>query len=386
MSEILSSYLLIILLAILGVSLLVHLLFYLIPYTYILRRKRRERLNLVEKSDEKPPVSVIICAKNEGENLLRFLPLVLEQQYPEYEVILVNDGSWDNTEKIINDFKKEYNNLYITNIPTETKIISHKKLAITVGVKAAKHEHLLFIDADCRPLTPHWITNMVANFTDKKEFILGFGNYYRNKGILGSIINYDTLLIAMQYMGFAALDVPYMGVGRNMAYRRSTFFNRKGFAGFLHVASGDDDLLVNSAGNKENTALEPKLGAITISLPETSFKEWFYQKYRHLSTGKLYNTKSKVLLMIEPLFKALFFASIIALIAVGYSNIIVISTVVGALVIKYLVQYIVINTTSRTYNQKGFGLSLILCDIFLPLVSLYICTVGKLMIKNRGWK
>ena len=170
---------------------------------------------------EQPPVSVIICAHNESENLRRFLPLILEQNYDEYEVIIVNDGSCNNTERLIKELQKDYHNLYITNIPQETRIISHKKLAITVGIKAAKNEILLFTDADCRPLTPNWISSMVRNFDNDTEFVLGHGNYYRQKGFVSKMVSYDTLTIAMQYMGFAMLGCPYMGVGRNMAYRKT---------------------------------------------------------------------------------------------------------------------------------------------------------------------
>ena len=168
-------------LIILTISFVIQLGFYLIPYTAILHRNRQLKKGNVAHVVEQPPVSVIICARNESENLRRFLPLILEQNYDEYEVIIVNDGSCNNTERLIKELQKDYHNLYITNIPQETRIISHKKLAITVGIKAAKNEILLFTDADCRPLTPNWISSMVRNFDNDTEFVLGHGNYYRQQ-------------------------------------------------------------------------------------------------------------------------------------------------------------------------------------------------------------
>lgn len=375
-------------LSILILSLIIQLGFYFIPYTAILRRTRKIKKGDVPHTVEQPPVSIIICARNEGDNLHRFLPLVLEQNYEDYEVIVVNDGSCDDTEEIIKDLQKVYHNLYITNIPQETRIISHKKLAITVGVKAAKNEILLFTDADCRPLTPNWITSIVRNFNDQTEFVLGHGNYYREHGFISKMVSYDTLTIAMQYMGFALLGYPYMGVGRNMAYRKSTFFNHKGFAGFLHVASGDDDLLINAFGKKHNTRIEPSLEAETLSLPKTTFRDWYYQKLRHLSTVDVYQSSSKMWIGLEPLSRGLFYLTILLLTIFNYNNPAILSIVIGSFLLRFLTQFIIINLTAKTYKDKGFGLSIILFDILLPLINLYILTIGKIFRRKAKfiWK
>ena len=377
-----------ILLAILFLSLIIQLGFYFIPYTAILRRTRKIKKGNVPHNIEQPPVSIIICARNEGENLRRFLPLVLEQDYLNYEVIIVNDGSCDDTEDIIKELQKVYQNLYITNIPQETRIISHKKLAITVGVKAAKNEILLFTDADCRPLTPNWITTMVRNFDEQTEFVIGHGNYYREKGFVSKMVSYDTLTIAMQYMGFALLGHPYMGVGRNMAYRKSTFFRLKGFAGFLHIASGDDDLLINAFGKKHNTRIEPSCEAETLSLPKTTFRDWYYQKLRHLSTVDVYKSGSKLWVGLEPFSRGLFYLTTLLLIILGYNNPILLAITIGSFLFRFLVQLIIINSTAKVYKDKGFGLSIILFDILLPLITLYILTIGKIFRRKAKfiWK
>lgn len=377
-----------ILLAILFLSLIIQLGFYFIPYTAILRRTRKIKKGNVPHNIEQPPVSIIICARNEGENLRRFLPLVLEQDYLDYEVIIVNDGSCDDTEDIIKDLQKVYQNLYITNIPQETRIISHKKLAITVGVKAAKNEILLFTDADCRPLTPNWITTMVRNFDEQTEFVIGHGNYYREKGFVSKMVSYDTLTIAMQYMGFALLGHPYMGVGRNMAYRKSTFFRLKGFAGFLHIASGDDDLLINAFGKKHNTRIEPSCEAETLSLPKTTFRDWYYQKLRHLSTVDVYKSGSKLWVGLEPFSRGLFYLTTLLLIILGSNNPILLAITIGSFLFRFLVQLIIINSTAKVYKDKGFGLSIILFDILLPLITLYILTIGKIFRRKAKfiWK
>lgn len=377
-----------ILLSLLILSFTIQLGFYFIPYTAILRRIRKIKKGNVPHTIEQPPVSVIICARNESDNLHRFLPLILEQEYAEYEVIVVNDGSCDDTEDVIKDLQKIYHNLYITNIPQDTRIISHKKLAITVGVKAAKNEILLFTDADCRPLTPNWISTIVRNFDGQTEFVLGHGNYYKEHGFISKMVSYDTLTIAMQYMGFALLGYPYMGVGRNMAYRRSTFFNHKGFAGFLHIASGDDDLLINAFGKKHNTRIEPSCEAETLSLPKTTFRDWYYQKLRHLSTVNVYKSSSKIWIGLEPLSRGLFYMIIILLIALNYNNPIILTISIVSFILRFLIQFTIINLTAKVYNDKGFGISIILFDILLPLLTLYILTIGKIFRRKTKfiWK
>jgi hypothetical protein len=247
---------------------------------------------------------------------------------------------------------------------------------------------LLFTDADYRPLTPDWISMMVRNFDANTEFVLGHGNYYRLPGFISQMVAYDTLTIAMQYMGFARLGYPYMGVGRNMAYRRSTFFNNKGFAGFLHVASGDDDLLINAFGNSRNTRIEPSLDAETLSLPKTTFKDWYYQKLRHLSTVDVYQSGSKMWIGLEPLTRGLFYLSVILLLALAYTSPLAVVVAISAFVLRFVIQLTIINLTAKSYNDKPFGLSILLFDIILPLLTLYILTIGKLFQRKTKffWK
>jgi hypothetical protein len=202
------------------------------------------------------------------------------------------------------------------------------------------------------------------------------------------MVSYDTLTIAMQYMGFAMLGFPYMGVGRNMAYRRSTFFRLKGFAGFLHVASGDDDLLINAFGKAHNTRIEPSLDAETLSLPKTTLRDWFYQKKRHLSTVDVYKSNSKMWIGLEPFTRGLFYLAVILLIALAPTNWGVIAIALGVLALRFLLQLLVINLTARHYNDRTFGFDIIIFDIILPLFTLYILTIDKIFTRKAKffWK
>ena len=266
-----------------------------------------------KKRKSKKPVSVIVCAKNEVDNLKRFLPNLLEQDYPDFEVIVVNDSSTDDTEMLLSEFSSKYEQLRFTTIPSNEKFLHGKKLAVTIGIKAAKHDIVLLTDADCYPASDQWLQKMASHFTGKNQIVLGYGKYERKGGFLNSLIRYETVFTAMQYLSFAIKGSPYMGVGRNLAYEKELFFKNKGFAKHYHIVSGDDDLFVNETATKENTAVEFSPESHTLSIPETTFRRWIKQKKRHLSAGKHYTPSSKIRIAGELLSRMLLYATFIAI-------------------------------------------------------------------------
>lgn len=264
------------------------------------------------------PVSVIICARNESKNLQRFLPSLLDQAYPEYEVIVVNDCSWDDSGEFLEAFAKGQPRLKVVTIKEQEKYSHGKKFALTLGIKAASHELLLFTDADCRPSGKNWLTYMQDHFTKETEIVLGYGAYEKGPGFLNRMIRFDTCMIAMQYFSFALGGNAYMGVGRNLAYRKSTFFKNKGFAKHNHLPSGDDDLFVNETATPSNTAIEVSPEAFTYSIPKQSFGSWFTQKKRHVSTSKYYRSGHRFQLGLFSLSSILFFLALGAVLALRH--------------------------------------------------------------------
>ncbi|NJO88657.1 MAG: glycosyltransferase [Chloroflexia bacterium] len=270
-----------------SITFLIQLFYYLFFFLRIAFYKEPET-----KAIKQFPISIIICAKNEAARLEVFLPSVLEQDYPDYEVIVVNDGSDDGTEDILKLYQNKYEKLYVTTIPRSRNFGHNKKLAISIGLKAAKHDWVLLTDADCKPVTNEWIKLMQQKFDEKTDFVIGYGGYKTVKGFLNKIIRYDTITIALQYFTFAMAKIPYMGVGRNLAYRKSIFFQNKGFSQHLHLASGDDDLFVNENANKQNLQISLNQKTFTESIPKKRFKDWFYQKKRHITTAKYYKREN----------------------------------------------------------------------------------------------
>ena len=365
---------------------LYQLYFYIRYLNGVLHLRTKIKKGKISFQTEQPPVSVIICAKDESENLRQFLPFVLQQEYPDFEVIVINDGSTDDTENLLNDLSVEYSNLRTTFVPVGANNVSTKKLGLTLGVKAAKNDLLLFTDADCMPEDKCWIARMVRNFTPETEFILGYGAYIEKKGLLNKLITYDTLFIALQYLGMAAARKPYMGVGRNLAYRKETFFAQKGFAATLGLSSGDDDLMVNKASNSRNTRVEISPDSITWSEPNATLRGWLYQKQRHLSVSSYYKGSSKFRLSLEPITRGLFYLSFIAALVFGG---LIIQIAAGVLFLaRLIIQLCVINRSSKYFGGRKYLFTLLLFDIYLPLLSLYILTFKKKSLHGKAarWK
>lgn len=265
-------------------------------YLYFFRRVAFYKPSVKQQSQQHP-VSVIICARDEDENLARNLPGILVQEYPStHEVIVVNDNSLDDSKYILAELKKTFKKLQVVELSQEAKLIAGKKFPLSVGIKEAKHEVLLLTDADCVPASEHWLYKMQDAFADGIEIALGYGAYKKTKGFLNKVIRFETFHTALQYLGYALAGKPYMGVGRNLAYRRELFFRNKGFSSINRIPSGDDDLFINQVGNKYNTAVVLDKDAFTLSLPKQSWKEWMRQKRRHYTTGKFYKASHKFLL------------------------------------------------------------------------------------------
>lgn len=242
------------------------------------------------------PVSLIICAKNEAENLKQNIPLWLEQEYPDFEIILINDASVDDTKEIMETFAQGNPNIHTVNIENNETFWSNKKYSLTLGIKRAMHKRMLFTDADCKPASIHWLKLMTAQLSEEKQIVLGYGAYAHKKGILNTLIRFETLMTAIQYYSYSLIGMPYMGVGRNLAYTSHVFYDNRGFMSHMNIPSGDDDLFVNEAATADNVAHCYEPDAFTISEPKESFKEWFHQKRRHITTASNYKSKHQWLL------------------------------------------------------------------------------------------
>lgn len=355
---------------------IIQMIYWTLIYSRILFHKP------VRSDIKKFPVSVIICARDEEANLRANLPLVLEQDYPEYEVVVVNDASVDGTEELLYELKRKYSHLRFTFIRESNHIRAGKKLALTVGIKAAKHDWILLTDADCCPASKHWITFMQRNFTPQNQIVLGYGGFRRGKGLVNLVSRYESMFIALQYFGMSLAGHPYMGTGRNLAYRRALYFENKGFASHYDLASGDDDLFINEVARKDNTSIEIRPGSFTWSDTEGTCKDWYYQKKRHLTTGPRYRFATKLLIGPEPTSRMLFYITFIGLLAFQVLTI----YVLGFFIFRMLLTGVIIKLAMRRLHEKYLLLPSPLLDFALPWVHLFMVFSNYVTTKRARWK
>jgi len=340
----------------------IQIFYYLFFYSRIFkkREKKEKQISL--------PVSIIVAAHNEEENLKKYLPLILEQDYPVFELIVINDRSEDNTDALLEYFKGKYTNLKTTFIKNTGKLKHGKKVAITLGVKAASYDHLLLTDADCYPNSKNWIAEMVSSFTQEKEIVLAYGPYKTLSGFLNKIIRFDTLFIALQYLTFADAGIPYMGIGRNLAYKKELFEKNRGLASHAQIASGDDDLFINEVANSKNTAIVITPESFTYSNPKLSFKDWVRQKQRHFLTFHRYKTIHKILLFGEPFTRILFYLLIIPNILLNTFSI----ALYIAILLRIILLVLVFWKATQVLKEKKLFFLIILLDFILPVLNFFI--------------
>jgi len=326
------------------------------------------------------PVSVIVCAKNESKNLPILIPKLIDQHYNNFEIVLINDCSTDNTLEIITHFQKTHQNIAVVNVKENEHFWGNKKYALTLGIKAAKYEHLVFIDADCVPASNNWLKSMSCKFSDKKQIVLGYGAYLKiNKSFLNKIIRFETLLTAIQYFSFAEIGLPYMGVGRNLAYTKKLFYKVNGFAKHINIKSGDDDLFINEVATKKNTVCNYNSEGFTYSEPKKNFKLWIQQKRRHIETSNYYKLYQKYILGIFYSSQLLFWIVAIYLIAIDI-NLLIITLII----FRFCITYLILGIAAKKLKENDLIFFIPVYELFLISIQFYLFIRNKIS-KPTHW-
>lgn len=367
------------------VLLALFLLCFIVQVCFMLFRQRRIAAyqlpeNVID-AETVLPISVIISARNEAENLQQYLPAVLEQNYPVFEVVVVNDCSLDSSRDILLEFSKKHPHLKLVTVTEHRKFKTGKKFALTMGIKAARYEHLLFTDADCAPASENWIAHMASNFTGETEIVLGYSPYFKTGGFLNAFIRFETLRTAINYLSAALGQDAYMGIGRNLAYTKTLFFRSKGFASHLHVLAGDDDLFVNRNATPHNTAVEIHPESFTYSKAKSTVNGYFKQKRRHMGVGDLYKSKDRWLLSLDALSGFLFY------VLLGFCLYYRIQPVVlaGVYVFKLIIQLVIYQKATQKLDNASLLWFLPFWDLIYYVYLNVFGLIGT-FIKTNQWK
>ena len=324
------------------------------------------------------PISVIIAARNESHNLQENLRFILEQDYSNFEVIVVNNNSTDDSYQVLSALKKGYNHLEIIEFNNPDHVRQGKKLPLTLGIKAAKNEHLLLTDADCKPKSNQWIKKMARGFKEK-EIILGYGPYIKNSGLLNSIIRFDTAWIGMNYFSFALNGFAYMGVGRNLAYTKCAYQAVDGYKSHHMLASGDDDLFIQEASKKSSLGIEIDADTHCFSPSKNTWSGWIHQKSRHFTTTPKYSFIKKLLLATYPITLVAAWFSFVSLMIL--SNSVFICFI---MILFYTIKWWIQGKCLIKLNERKFALFFPFWDLFYSFLSPVLYMMGKTK-RNKNW-
>jgi glycosyltransferase involved in cell wall biosynthesis len=347
-------------------------LYYFIPFLFY-RPPGREEARF--------PVSVIIAAHNEAANLQRLIPALLRQQYPCFEVLVVDDRSADDTKKNMAELSHNNPNLRILPIEHTPPGIHPKKYALTHGITRARYEHLLLTDADCLPASDRWIEEMAKGFFAETAIVLGYSPYIRISGFLNKLIRYETLLTALQYLSFSMKGHTYMGVGRNLAYTKTSFNQVRGFGSHSNILGGDDDLLVQQARQQVRVNLVLTKESQAASIPKRTYPEWFIQKRRHLAVGQHYKWADKIRIGVFMLANIGFYLTTGVILVITNELFLPLILLIGRNIVVSLIYY----GAARKLKEELPVFLLPLLDI-IYFINYLVLGVSVLMFKKVRWK
>lgn len=360
----------IVLLTTLGTLFLIQAIYYLGLYNKVYTHNKAARP--ADADAETPPLSVIIVAKDSPQELQENLPFILEQAYPEFEVIVIHDRLAEDCDDVLKILEDKYSHLYHTFIPDSARYISHKKLGITMGIKASRYDWLVFTEPNCRPQSDQWLRKIARNFTPATEIVLGYSNYEKAPGWFNKKITFDTLLNSMRYLGMALAGHPYMGTGRNLAYRKALYYKQKGFSSHLDLQRGEDDLFVNETANSHNVRVETSLESIIrISVPPYK-RMWCEEKISYMATSRFFKGTARYLMGWETCSRLLFYGTTLATLFTGILSHRWITAGVALVlwILRFILQLVIFRKIGKDLDERKFCALLPVFDLLQPLWNL----------------
>ena len=344
-------------------------------------RKRQGSVRSLTK-DDLPPVSVVLTARNDAEWLKENLVYLLEQDYPDFEVVVVDYLSHDDTPYVLKTLVDYYPHLKVVPFKEDVNLFQGKKYPLSIGIKSAKNDILLLADPDCTPKNLLWLRGMVKGYEKPEtQIVLGFCGLKRTKTLLGCLQQYDTLAYGAQYLGSALMGHPYTGSGRNLSYRRNFFFKQGAFIRHYDVADGSDDLFVYQNADHLNTAICIGPDACLTAEPKKNFQQWHEERLHRVATRNRHSFGSRLHKELPTLANLLFYAAAVALILQGSLPWVVTAAL---LAIKWAWQIVCFSRLTKRFDGGHVHLA-------APLYEIYFMVANTILIllplpNNRKFK
>lgn len=315
------------------------------------------------------PVSIIVIVKDSANALVKSLPRLLNQQYQQFEVVIVNDNSEDETEQLVMDYKNQYDNLKFVNLNSAVTTIRGKKFALSIGIRCASYEHLLFTTPDCCPASTHWLEKMSQHFVNQTKIVLGYSTYERKNSPYNRLLHFDNLFNALQYFSYSMINATYRGDTKNMAYTKSLFNAQRGFASHNHIRYGEEDIFISRAATKNNCAIEFSPESFTILQHRPQAKYWRDHKEGLYYTRQFYSFKKRFLLNNYGFVNLLFYAALVASVLLTLHNILYLSITLGIIFVRLLSQYLVFGFAAGKLHEKQVIPLLLIYDLLFAILN-----------------
>ena len=347
------------------IQMLFYLLLYRRPYIY-----ESKRVKTIIPEEELPSISIVITSKNESEYLAENLPKILNQDYPNFEVIVVNSGSTDESDMVLKGLELEHKNLYDTYVPQGAEPANEKKLALTIGIKAAKYDYVVFTEPHCAPCSDQWLREYATSFAEGNDIVLGYCKFNIKKSVpMRRFVMYDNLIHCLKYLSLAIAHKPFMGIGRNMAYRKQLFFDNNGFSNILNIEGGEDDLLINKMVKGNKTSVVISRESMTESSIINRFSTWRFLKSKYMHTKQYFKGFQSSLFNWESFSKYAFYLLFFCAILWGIfdKNYVLLGSGALLFVIRWIMQVVILNKNNKLFGSGKYYLSLLYLDFFQPI-------------------
>lgn len=366
------------------VALLVQLCAHWIRFSRLAFSKRHPHAKL---DSDLEPVSVVVCARDAYERLTELIPALLSQDYPDFEVVVVNDCSDDETGTYLEDLERKESRIKPVQLRQHLNFFNGKKFPLSMGIKSASHDLLVLTDADCLPTSNQWLRSVVGCYGEGTEVVVGYAPYVRSKGLLNLLVRFNAVQQALMYLSAALAGRPYAGVGKNLSYRQRLFFRQKGFTSHYTMEAGDDDLFVSQAATRRNTGVHLDADNTVVCEAPTSFGGWWRQQVMRYTTLALHRRGPKAFAILHYASQLLFYAGLIALCLLPPAFALSFDIPYAAyyfpvlaflFLLRYVTQLIVYRGASRRLGERGLLPGLILWDFLFAILTPMLRLSGRM--------
>ncbi len=374
-----------IILLIFGITLIIQLLYHWGVFSKVAFYKDKRR---PKTDDELEPVSIVLCARDAYEYLTELVPVLLNQDYPDFEIVIVNDCSDDETEEYLKDLERRETRIKPVQLKQHLNFFNGKKFPLSMGIKSAQNDLIVLTDCNCMPTNDQWLRSVVNCYGKNTEVVIGYSPFVRKKGLLNSLIRFDAVQNALLYLSAALKGHPYMGIGKNLSYRKELFYRNKGFTSHYITSVGDDDLFVSQVATKKNTEVLIDPDNTILTTPTGSFHQWMRQKSGRYSTVQQYNARTRTMLSLFYISQFLFYVSFIALIAlcakpafaITGGEVFYIPILVFFFLLRFGSQLFIYHKASKRLGEKGMLPGLIAFDFLFAFLSPLLRLMGRMKI------